>query len=216
MAKEKSKNEGEKMLAAMFAKRGYLLPYHRMLAASDPKLLATYDALYTRLTLDERILTSVEKETVWIALIATTREKLAMFHFERAEAAGMSNTAISDALAIAAACESFNALFFGQTAFTKWVPERLAIKRYIRIFEAARGRTLPATAEIAAAVCHAGLRNANGMRIHLQRAFASGATHGQMAEALSYVLLHRGGPTMVDAVACWEKAAEELAIPGPY
>ena len=114
MAKEKSKNEGAKMLDAMFAKRGYLLPYHRMLAASDPKLLATYDALYTRLTLDERILTSVEKETVWIALIATTREKLAIFHFERAEAAGMSNTAISDALAIAAACESFNALFFGQ------------------------------------------------------------------------------------------------------
>jgi hypothetical protein len=63
----------------------------------------------------------------------------------------MSNTAISDALAIAAACESFNALFFGQSAFTKWVPESLAIKRYIRIFEAARGRTLPATAEIAAA-----------------------------------------------------------------
>jgi uroporphyrinogen decarboxylase len=37
-----------------------------------------------------------------------------------------------------------------------------------------------------------------------------------MAEALSYVLLHRGGPTMVDAVACWEKAAQDLKIPGPY
>jgi alkylhydroperoxidase/carboxymuconolactone decarboxylase family protein YurZ len=54
------------------------------------------------------------------------------------------------------------------------------------------------------------------MRIHLQRAFESGASRAQMAEALSYVLLHRGGPTMVDAVACWEKAAQDLKIPGPY
>jgi alkylhydroperoxidase/carboxymuconolactone decarboxylase family protein YurZ len=54
------------------------------------------------------------------------------------------------------------------------------------------------------------------MRIHLQRAFEKGATRAQMAEALSYVLLHRGGPTMVEAVACWEKAAQELKIPGPY
>ena len=216
MAKEKSKDEGAKLLEAMFAKRGYLLPYHRMLGASDPKLLANYDALYTRLTLDERILSAVEKETVWIALIATTREKLAFFHFERAASAGMSNSAISDALAIAAACESFNAFFFGYSAFEKWVPEKLAMKRYARVFEAARGRTLPATAEVAAVVCHAGLRNANGMRIHLQRAFERGANRSQIAEALSYVLLHRGGPAMVEAVACWEKAAEELKIPGPY
>jgi alkylhydroperoxidase/carboxymuconolactone decarboxylase family protein YurZ len=215
-AKAKAKDEGTKLLEAMFAKRGYLLPYHRMLGASDPKLLAAYDALYTRLTLDERILTSVEKETVWIALIATTREKLAVFHFERAADAGMSNPAIGDALAIAAACESFNALFFGYSAFAKWVPEKMALKRYIGIFKAASGRTLPATAEIAATVCHAALRNANGMRIHLQRAFEAGASREQMAEALSYVLLHRGGPTMVDAVACWEKTAAELAIPGPY
>lgn len=216
MTKETPTDEGVKLLGEMFAKRGYLLPYHRMLGASDPKLLAAYDALYTRLTLDERILSPVEKETVWIALIAATREQLAFFHFDRAAAAGMSNIAISDALAIAAACESFNALFFGYSSFNKWVPERLAIERYISIFKAVSGSTLSTTAEIAAAVCHAGLRNANGMRIHLQRAFASGASREQMAEALSYVLLHRGGPTMVDAVACWEKAAAELAIPGPY
>jgi len=216
MAKKKLKDEGAKVLEAMFAKRGYLLPYHRMLAASDPQLLANYDALYSRLTLDKRILTEVEKETVWIALIATTREKIAVFHFERATAAGMGNSAITDALAIAAACESFNAIQFGHTSFTPWVPESMAIKRYVRIFEAARGRTRAATAEMAAVVCHAGLRNANGIRFHLERAFAAGAKHGQIAEALSYVLLHRGGPTMVDAVACWEKAARDLKIPGPY
>ena len=82
MTTQDNKSAGDQLLEEMFAKRGYLLPYHRMLAASDPQLLASYDALYSRLTLDKRILNDVEKETIWIALIAATREKIAVFHFE--------------------------------------------------------------------------------------------------------------------------------------
>lgn len=211
-----TQGEGSELLDAMLAKRGYLLSYHRMLGASDPQLLANYDALYTRLTLDQRVLTPVERETVWVALIAATREKYAVFHFDRAIAAGMNNDAIGDAVAVAAACESFDALHFAQTPFAKWVPESAAMDRYLRMFDAARGQILPATAEISAVVCHAAHRNADGMRVHLARAFEHGASREQLAEGLSYVLLHRGGPTMIDAVNCWEKAAPELKIPGPY
>lgn len=212
----KTQDDGAKLLGEMLAKRGYLLSYHRMLAASDPQLLANYDALYTRLTLDQRVLTPVERETVWVALIATTREKYAVFHFDRAVAAGMGNDAIGDAVAVAAACEAFDAMHFSQGAFAKWLPESAAMARYLRMFDAARGQLPAAAAEIAAVVCHAAHRNAGGMRIHLARAFASGASREQMAEALAYVLLHRGGPTMIDAVNCWEKAAPELGIPAPY
>ena len=212
----KIQDDGAKLLDAMHAKRGYLLSYHRMLAASDPQLLANYDALYTRLTLDQRVLTPVERETVWIALITTTREKYAVFHFDRAVQAGMSPDAISDAVALAAACESFSAAHFAQTEFAKWTPESRAMKRYLRMFDAARGRTRPACAEISAVVCHAAHRNAEGMRTHLARAFERGASRGQLAEGLSYVLLHRGGPTMIDAVNCWEKCAPALNIPGPF
>src|SRR5580765_2150917 len=135
MAK-KIRGDGAKLLDAMLAKRGYLLSYHRMLGASDPQLLANYDALYTRLTLDQRVLTPVERETVWVALIATTREKYASFHFDRAVVAGMDNEAIGDAVAIAAACEAFEAMHFAQAHFTKWVPESAATQRYLRMFEA--------------------------------------------------------------------------------
>ena len=211
-----TQDEGGKLLDAMLAKRGYLLSYHRMLGASDPQLLATYDALYTRLTLDQRVLTPVEREIVWVALIATTREKYAVFHFDRAVVAGMDNAAIGDSVAVAAACEAFDAMHFSQGAFGKWLPGSAAMDRYLRMFDAARGGLPPATADIAAVVCHAGRRNADGMRVHLARAFANGAKREQMAEALAYVLLHRGGPTMIDAVNCWEKAAPELQIPGPY
>ena len=209
-------SDGVRLLEEMQAKRGYLLSYHRMLAASDPQLLARYDALYTRLTLDQRVLMPVERETVWIALIATTREKYAVFHFDRATEAGMDPEAIGDAVALAAACESFETLRLAQTAFTKWVPESEAMKRYLRTFDAARGSIPASTAHVCAVVCHASHRNADGMRVHLQRAFADGATREQLAEGLSYVLLHRGGPTMIDAVNCWEKSAADLGIPGPY
>jgi 4-carboxymuconolactone decarboxylase len=213
---KKTQSDGAKLLEEMLAKRGYLLSYHRMLAASDAQLLANYDALYTRLTLDQRVLTPVERETVWIALIATTREKYAVFHFDRATAAGMDDDAISDAVAVAAACESFDAMQRAQVAFVKWVPESRAMKRYLRMFDVARGSIPPATAEISAVVCHAAHRNADGMRVHLARAFEHGASREQLAEGLSYVLLHRGGPTMIDAVNCWEASAAALNIPGPY
>ncbi len=53
------------ILAAVEAKRGYLLPYHRMFAASAPALLEQYDAFYEQLTLVPRVLSPVERETVW-------------------------------------------------------------------------------------------------------------------------------------------------------
>ncbi len=207
---------GHELLEQMRAKRGYLLSYHKLLGASDPPLLAAYDALYTRLTLDARVLTMKEREIVWIALIAATREKYASFHFDRAVKAGMSKGAIADSVAIAAACEAFDAMHTSQRAFDRWLGEKQAMRRYLEMFEAARGKLPKAIAEVAAVVCHASRRDAAGMRVHLARAFAAGASREQMAEGLSYVLLHRGGPTMIDAANCWEQAAPELGIPGPY
>ena len=206
----------KQLLQQMFAKRGYLLPYHRLLGESDPALLATYDELYSRLILNERILTLEEREIVWAALLATTREKSGSFHLDRGLKAGMTRDSISDSMAIAAACEAFDALQFSHRAFPGWVTEELAMKRYATLFDAARGSIPEPIAEVAAVVCHAAHRNAAGMRMHLVRAFDAGVRRDQMAEGLSYVLLHRGGPTMIEAAACWEQAASELGVPGPY
>src|SRR5690606_23407333 len=182
----------DELLDEMFKKRGYLLPYHRLLGELDPDLLATYDTLYTRLTLNERALTLKDREVVWIALIAVTREKYATFHLERGVDAGMSNDDIRDAMAIGAACESFDALNFGHQAFGKWVQEDKAMSAYFALFDAAKGQTPAAIAEIAAVVCFASWRNEAGMRVHLARAFEFGAQREQVAEGLSYILLHKG------------------------
>ena len=204
------------LLDAVRKKRGYVLPYHRLMAELDPELLITYDAFYTRLTLTGRVLSPPEKETVWVALIAATRARVGTLHLGRAVKAGMSKDAIADAVAIAAACEALDALAFAKDAFPEWVDEARAVKRYLRAFDAARGRTPPVLAEIAAVVAHASQRRAAGMRIHLVRAFKRGAKREQVAEALSFALLHCGGPTMVDATQCWIDAAKQKRIPAPF
>ena len=204
------------LLEAVRRKRGYLLSYHRLLYDIHPELLEAYDAFYTRFTLADNVLSPVEKETVWIALIAATRARVGTIHLRRAVKAGMGKDAIADAVALAAACESLDALKFSEDAFPDWVDEPRLVKRYLRAFDAARGRTRPALAEIAAAVAHAGQRRAAGMRIHLVRAFKRGAKRGQVAEALSFVLLHCGGPTMLAAMDCWIRTAKDKRIPAPF
>ncbi len=208
--------EGAKLLDEMMAKRGYLLSYHRLLGASSPAMLKAYDELYTRMTLDERDMTLAEREIVWIALIAATREKYARFHLDRGRKAGLDDDAIADSAALAAACDAFDATEFACDAFSEWIPKEAALKRYLATFDAARGKLPEAIAEVAAVVCFASRRNAAGMRVHLKRAFEKGARTEQLAEGLSYVLLHRGGPIMIDAAETWAKAAPELGIPGPY
>ncbi len=204
------------ILAAVRRKRGYLLSYHRLLHGIAPELLAAYDEFYTQFTLSGRALTPVQKETVWIALIAATRARVGTIHLKRAVKAGMGKDTIADALALAAACESLDALEFSEDAFPQWVDEPRLVKRYLKAFEAARGRTRPLVAEIAALVAHAGQRRAAGMRIHLVRAFRLGARREQVAEALSFVLLHCGGPTMLAAIDGWIATAKERRIPAPF
>ena len=198
-------------------KRGYVLPYHRLLNEVSPDLLAAYDAFYTQFTLTGRALSPVEKETVWIALVAATRAgPSGRIHLARARKAGMSKDAIADALALAAACESWDALQFSSSGFPDWTDEARLVKRYLRAFDAARGKTRPVLADIAAIVAHAGRRCAGGMQIHMKRAFERGAHRGQVSEALLYALLHCGGPTMVWAMECWLKMVKNGSVPRPY
>ncbi len=208
--------KSQNLLQAVRKKRGYVLSYHRLLNAVSPALLAAYDEFYTQFTLTGRALTPVEKETVWIALIAATRARVGTLHLKRAVAAGIGKEEIADALALAAACEAIDALGFAAGAFPGWTDAKRLEKRYLRAFEAARGRLRPALAEIAAIVAHAGRGNAQGMRVHLARVSRTPAMRAKLAEGMTYVLLHCGGPAMVAAMDCWIDAARGKRAPNPF
>ncbi len=207
---------GAEILADVEKKRGYVLPYHRMIAGTDPGLLAAYDAYYERLTLRPRALTPVERETVWIALQVATREAHGQIHLRRAVTAGMDKSAMTAAVAIAAAVEAWPALAFAAEHWPDWTPRALGADRYVAVFAAAAAGIAPKLADIAAAVCHAARRTHDGMALHLARAFAAGSTRHELSEALSYLLLPAGGPCLIDAVAAWEKAAKAAGFVAPY
>jgi alkylhydroperoxidase/carboxymuconolactone decarboxylase family protein YurZ len=207
---------GAAVLAAVKAKRGYLLPYHRMLAATDPELLAAYDAYYERLTLRPRALAPRQRELVWTALQLAAREAHGSIHLRRADQARIAHGRLADAAALAAAAESLAALDFAAAHWGRWIPSKPAVRRYLRLTEAARGGIDRPMAEIILVVSHAARRCDHGMRLHLARAFKAGVSVPQIAEGLSYMLLPCGGPALIDAVQCWADAAAAGLCPPPY
>jgi alkylhydroperoxidase/carboxymuconolactone decarboxylase family protein YurZ len=207
---------GADVLARAQAKRGYLLPYHRMLGTHDPALLEAYDEFYNALTLDRRSLTDREREVVWAALLVAGREEYGDIHMRRGIEVGLSKSELQDAVALAAVAESLPGAGFAARFWAEWTPEDAMIDRYLRLTEAARGAVPDYLAEIALVVCHAARKSPQGMRIHLPRAFAAGARAEQIAEGVSYVILPCGGPTLVEACAAWATAAADGLCPGPY
>jgi alkylhydroperoxidase/carboxymuconolactone decarboxylase family protein YurZ len=198
------------------ARRGYLLPYHKMLGTHDPALLEAYDGFYQAFTLDARSFTDKEREVVWAALLVAGREEYGDIHMRRGIEVGLSKSDLQDAVALAAAAESLPAADFAARFWPEWIPQDAIVARYLRMAEAARGGIEVYLAEIALIVCHAARKNPGGMRIHLPRAFAAGASAAKIAEGVSYVILPCGGPTLVEACATWAKAAEDGLCPGPW
>jgi alkylhydroperoxidase/carboxymuconolactone decarboxylase family protein YurZ len=207
---------GADVLRRAQAKRGYLLPYHRMLGTHDPALLEAYDGFYEALTLDRRSLSDREREVVWAALLVAGREEYGDIHMRRGMEVGLSKPELQDAVALGAVAESLPAAAFAARFWAEWTPEDAMVTRYLRLAEAARGEIPPYLAEIALVVCHAARKSPLGMRIHLPRAFAAGARAEQIAEGVSYVILPCGGPTLVEACAAWAAAAADGLCPGPY
>ena len=91
-----------RILETVLARRGYLLNYHRLMAAHDPALLEAYDAFYTALTLTQNRLAPDTREIVWIALLVAMRQAQGRLHVERARALGMDQEVIAQAAVLAA------------------------------------------------------------------------------------------------------------------
>ncbi len=204
------------ILAEVERKRGYLLTYHKMIGASDPALLAAYDNFYENLTLTPRTLTPQQRELVWAALQVAADEEHGHIHMRRAVKVGLSEGVLADSIALAGAAESYRALRFASHHWGEWISEGVTETRYLKLAEAARGEVDAGLAEIILIVCHGARRSYEAMRIHLRRAFPAGATVPQLSEALSYMLLPCGGPTLIDAVETWEQAAKAGDCPAPY
>ena len=206
----------EEAVAAFLEHRGYILPYQRVLAEYSPELLTSFDAFYTRLTLNRRDLTLRERELVWTALVTAAREEVGRIHLQRGAEAGLTRDEIGDAIALAAAGEAFRGMEFAASAWPEWMSRAGAMERYGAVIASARGGLEARVAEIMLVVCFAARHVSDGLRFHLRRAFEQGATEGQVAEGLSYLIMPCGANTLIDAVDVWRRAADAGECPPPY
>ncbi len=205
-----------RILADVEGKRGYLLPYHRMFAASAPELLKSYDAFYESLTLVPRLLTPAERETVWAGLLAAAREVHGFIHMKRAIKAGLTHGDIVRAVAIAAITDGFATMQFSAQNWAAWtLPDDLE-RAYLDAFAQVSAGLDAKLAHLTALVCHAARRHQAGMTLHLRLAFDASATPAEVCEGLSYLLLPCGGNTLIEAVSFWEEAAKAGLVPAPY
>jgi len=204
------------ILDAVRAKRGYLLSYHRLLAADDPDLLKVYDQLYTRITLDKRVLSDRRKELVWLALLSAREEPTGRIHVERAQKAGLTSAEMADALTLAAVMRGYYSVAFVTEHWFEGISPVDAEARYLTVAKAARGHIDAATAEIICVIVHAALRQWDAIPMHLKRAFDAGVLVSEMREAFSFLLLPCGGNHFIHAVEAWEAAAGAGGLPSPY
>lgn len=90
------------LLERIRAKRGYLLPFHRLLAEHAPDTLEKYDELYSQIWFQRNALDPRVKELVAVGIHAAILEREGLeIHMKRAVEAGATEAEIVEALTLA-------------------------------------------------------------------------------------------------------------------
>lgn len=192
-------------LSAVRHKRGYLLPHHGLMALTAPKLLDAYDAAYTALALDERVLSHHDREFVWLAILIATDEAIATHHIAKFRAADGTDDEIRAILAIVAHVCGFRAYRFVDTHWASHVPQidveaswREALSR---AGEGADARLV----HLAAAAVQTANGEWTGLTFAIRAAYAAKVPEADLAEALSLTMFPASVPYFVEAAKVWRE-----------
>jgi alkylhydroperoxidase/carboxymuconolactone decarboxylase family protein YurZ len=150
------------------------------------------------LALQPRTLPGSEKELVWTGLLVTTRRGVGTYHLRRGVEAGLT------------------AEQFADEAFGDWLPDGAMMANYDDAIARARGPLSAKTAWLIVATCHASHEQFDALAYDIRRFFGAGGIRAELAEALSYLLLHRGGPHLINSLNVWRDVAKEGRCEGPY
>lgn len=192
-------------LAAVRAKRGYLLPHHGLLALTAPAVLDAYDATYTALTLTPRVLTEHDKEFVWLGILTATREAIAVHHVRKFKDAGGDPATIDLAIRLAAFAEGAGAFAFAGSHWQAAIGGYDHRAAYLDALE----RLLPATAprpglvHAHLAAVHTCARRWTEVGWHIEAAYRSELPEAELAEALTLTMFPGSVPNFVDACGVW-------------
>ncbi len=198
-------------LESVRAKRGYLLPHHGLLALTYPRVLAAYDAAYTALALEDRVLSHHDREYVWLAILAATDERIATHHITKFRDAGGTDDEIAAAFAATAMAIGAEAHDFVARDWAAQIapldPERAYLQAFARIAEPPR---LAHLAALAVQTCRARWRPFGW---HLKAAYALGLPEEEMVEAVTQAMFPGSIPHFIEACATWQRLILDGRLP---
>lgn len=190
-------------LQAVRDRRGYLLPHHGLLAISDPALLERYDALYSAITLEDRLLSAHDREFVWLAILIAREERIATHHVERFRTAGGTDAEMQRAIGIAAFCLGVGAYGFVAAHWRPHAPELDPRGAYLTALERVAGGRIDRLAHLAALVVHSATARHEALAWQIEAACADGVPEAELAEALSLAMFPASVPNFVHAARVW-------------
>lgn len=205
-------------LEALRAKRGYLLPHHGLLALSAPRLLAAYDAAYTALALDDRVLSHHDREFVWLAILIATDEAIATHHIEKFRTAGGSDAEIRAVMAVAATVCGFRAFRFVDGHWRAHLPGIAPEEDWLALVGRAGEGAEARLVHLAACAVQVCIGAWDGLAWQLRGAYAAAVPEPEIAEALTLTMFPGSVPNFVEAARVWRELirSRELAASASY
>lgn len=181
-------------------KRGYTLPYHELFAGMNPDLLLKYDAFYDALTLHQNTLAPMEKELVWIAILAIADEEAGSIHLVRAKKAGVPLEKIKESLTIAQTVRGSTVWPFVSRHWQEDLPDLDTMQAYDEAIEKqfSDGPIEPELVELIFIGAATAAANKDLLEHHYLRAAKMGIDERKIAEAMSFIFIPRGGNQLLD------------------
>ena len=189
------------ILAGVKKKRGYLLPYHELFACVDPELLDRYDRFYDCLTLHTKHLDNKTKELVWIGILLSASEEAGTIHVERGRKAGITDDEIADVIMLTQVAKGFDVLLFAEEKWGAHLPGINPMQIYERLVDRVTDKLTveKRTAELVFIGIYSALPLKEALRFHLRRGKSHGLRDEEIAEAMSFIFIPRGGNVLIEA-----------------
>ncbi|MEW5424904.1 carboxymuconolactone decarboxylase family protein [Amorphus sp. 3PC139-8] len=205
-------------LAALKEKRGYLLPHHGLMALTAPNLLAAYDAAYTALALEDRVLSHHDREFVWLAILIAAKEEIATHHIEKFRKAGGTDDEVRACLALTASVNGFRAYRFVAEHWGDHLPGIATRDEWGRTLARAGQGAEPRLCHLAACVVQICNGDFDGLRWQIALAYEAGVPEADLAEAISLTMFPASVPFFVTAAEVWKEliASGEVVASEPF
>ncbi|WP_198379620.1 hypothetical protein [Roseomonas sp. KE2513] len=204
-----SKNEAaagvRQALASLQAERGYVLPHRGLLAAALPELHGAYGTMYRALTVDERHMTPLARECVWLAILVACDEPVGTHHVAAFRRCGGSDREAAALFRQTAWAMGADALGFLRGEWAPHFPGYDPAAAYLEAASAlnAAGDLPDGTARLARLAAHAARGRLWALEVELEAAYGVGIDERQMAEAISLIIWPRGVNPFVRAAETW-------------